>query len=136
MKILELAKQLNTTSAFLLRVLKSLKLKSVDEEQVLNAVVLSVLKSELKKIGQLPEPKRQEDIVKKEPEVKEEVVKKKKVSKKSEKDDEPKKKKVAAKKTVKKTVKKEESEVKEVKEVKETVDKKVADKPLEDKKEV
>lgn len=48
MKVSELANELGTTSETVLKTLKSLKLKAKDEEQVLSAAVVSVIKSELK----------------------------------------------------------------------------------------
>jgi translation initiation factor IF-2 len=48
MKVSELANELGTTSEIVIKTLKSLKLKAKDEDQVLSAAVISVIKSELK----------------------------------------------------------------------------------------
>ena len=51
MKVSELAKELKLTDKEILATLKSLKLKSVDGDQVLNSVVLSVLRNHIKERG-------------------------------------------------------------------------------------
>ncbi len=48
MQVAELAKELNTTSDFILKTLQSLKLKAKDSKQELGGAVVSVLKSQLK----------------------------------------------------------------------------------------
>jgi translation initiation factor IF-2 len=59
MKVVELAKELNTTSDEVLQTLKSLKLKAKDEDQELSSVVASVVKTEFKNgrpASELPSP--------------------------------------------------------------------------------
>ncbi len=56
MKVSDLAKELNTTSETILATLKSLKLKAKDNQQELNAAVVSVLKSELLRAKKMPAP--------------------------------------------------------------------------------
>ncbi len=51
MRVSELAKELKLSSEDILAKLKSLKLKAQGSDQVLNAVVVSVLRSELSKAG-------------------------------------------------------------------------------------
>jgi len=103
-KVCELAEELKTSDEFVLGTLKSLKLKSKDSQQELNAVVLSVLKGAISKIGKLPPrtavEKKVNPVRKKKAGVSEESVKAVEVKKETE---EPKKKKTVVKK--RKTVK-------------------------------
>jgi len=61
-KVSELAEELKTTDEFILKTLKSLKLKSKDSQQELSSFVLSVLRGEIDKLGKLPS---RTDVVKK-----------------------------------------------------------------------
>jgi translation initiation factor IF-2 len=61
MKVLEVAKELNTSSAFILETLRSLKLKAKGADQELNKVVISVLKTQLKN-KTLPPPDKEEEV--------------------------------------------------------------------------
>ena len=111
MKVVELAKELNTDSETILAALKNLKLKAKDSEQDLNVAVVSVVKSAFKK-GDIPK-----------------VVKKKAVKKAAKADAEE----APAKKTVKKVVKKvvrKKAEDNEGEPVKKTVKKKVVKKKV------
>ncbi|MDP8213155.1 MAG: translation initiation factor IF-2 [Candidatus Zapsychrus exili] len=100
MKVSDLAKEFNTTSAAILSELKTLKLKAKDSNQELNVVVVSVIKNHLKD-KKLPKA----DEIKEEPKKIEKEVK------------------AETKKEAKKPVKK--KETKEKKEVKETKEKKL-----------
>ncbi|MCD4780529.1 MAG: translation initiation factor IF-2 [Candidatus Omnitrophica bacterium] len=62
MKVSEVAKELNTSSSFILETLRSLKLKAKGADQELNKVVVSVIKTQLKN-KTLPPPEKEEDPV-------------------------------------------------------------------------
>ena len=64
MKVSELAKELNTTSAVILATLKSLRLKAKDNEQVLNSAVVSVVRSEISKANKASVPKIKPEVKK------------------------------------------------------------------------
>lgn len=70
MKVSDLAKELNITSDVVLKALRSMKLKAVDNKQELSSAVVSVLKSEFKKTKKV-EPKK--EAVKESKEVKTEA---------------------------------------------------------------
>ncbi len=106
MKVSELAKELNTTSKDILTTLKALKLKSIDSKQELNAVVISVLRSEYKK-GKDSTTKKEASTVT----TKKKAVKKETLVDKKEKAKEPVKKATTKKKAAKATDTKEKTVV-------------------------
>ncbi len=118
MTVTEIAKIYNTTDDYVLKTLKSLKLKAKGTQQELNAVVASVLKSELNKHKDTM-PKKGEEKSEKETTTKKKAVKKKAVKKEKEDSETSKEKPVKEKVTKVKETKVKETKVKESK-VKET----------------
>jgi len=100
MRVSDLAAEFGVTSEEILKKLKALRLKAKDGKQELNAVVVSVIKSEFKKEGKVSKPvapKAKETKTSEEPKRKAKEIKAKKTTKKEK--PEPKKKKEAKKKT-------------------------------------
>ena len=95
MKVSELAVELNTDSAGVLKMLKSLKLKAKDQDQVLSVAVISVLKSQFSTTDKAVDSEKKKKAVKK-------TVTKKKAVKKKEPATELEKAKPKTKKAVKK----------------------------------